>query len=393
MRYRARGIAVLAAATSAASVGVLVFPATASATTVRPAITSVTPAVFSPNHDGRHDTARIGFSVTRTEQITLRVLHGSTTVRTASLGTLKHGGHAWTWNGTSNRHSRAADGTYAVRIEAKIGRASAVSSTRSVRVDTAAPALTSAAGNGVTFYPTPDGYKDSFAPAITLHEAGTLALSLRTSHGTLMRSLAGYRHAGRTSITWNGRDSRNHQVAAGTYRWTFTATDAAATTAPPAATPSSCPAGIGSRTPGRRHAPGPEPRERTAPTASPAPTCSTRTTFRPAYGCSMSATVPSSTWSRPSTPSPAPSASRYGNMTVRVIGTSHYPPAHVCSSFLDATKAYGLKCIDVTRTNSGGATFTLSSVPASGHQLPTPSASASTTSTTTGPSATSTSRQ
>jgi hypothetical protein len=98
---------------------------------------------------------------------------------------------------------------------------------RTVRVDTVAPTLSSITGNGATFYPYPDGYADTYSPAVTLNEPAVLRLVITNSAGTVVRVLQAAKSAGRVWLTWNGRDAANHLVAAGTYHWIYTATDAA----------------------------------------------------------------------------------------------------------------------------------------------------------------------
>jgi hypothetical protein len=58
-------------------------------------------------------------------------------------------------------------------------------------------------------------------------EAGTLKLLVRNSAGRTVRAVQGSRSAGRTTLTWNGRDAANDRVAAGTYYSTYTSTDSA----------------------------------------------------------------------------------------------------------------------------------------------------------------------
>jgi hypothetical protein len=122
------------------------------------------------------------------------------------------------------------DGTYYVHISTTKSVGGTVlrgDVNRYVRVDTVAPLMSSVTGLNARVYPYPDGYHDTFAPAVTLSEAGSLNLTIRTWSGTLVRSLTGARAAGRASIVWNGRNASNVIVPAGTYRWTFTVRDAA----------------------------------------------------------------------------------------------------------------------------------------------------------------------
>ena len=96
-----------------------------------------------------------------------------------------------------------------------------------VRVDQAAPTMSSITGNGSGFYPYPDTYRDTFSPAFTLNEAATVTLTVRTGSGAVVRTVTGSRAAVRTTITWNGRNTAGALVGAGTYYWTVTAQDPA----------------------------------------------------------------------------------------------------------------------------------------------------------------------
>jgi hypothetical protein len=96
-----------------------------------------------------------------------------------------------------------------------------------VRLDTTPPGLSGLRGGGATFYPYPDGFADLFRPSVVLGEAATMRLYVSTTRGVRVRLLTAGKSPGRVSLAWNGRDSRNRLVRPGTYRWRFTATDAA----------------------------------------------------------------------------------------------------------------------------------------------------------------------
>jgi flagellar hook assembly protein FlgD len=202
-----------------------------SATVLHPSLSSVAPNPFSPNRDGVKDSTKVTIVLSESQSVRLSVItSGGSTVRTVNLGALSSGTHYWTWNGKRADGSSAGNGTYTVRATtSKTVNGVPVPGTasRTVRLDTVAPALSSVSGNGSTFYPYRDGYRDTFTPGVTLGEAGTLKLIVRNSAGRAVRTLQASRSAGRTSLTWNGRDSANGRVAAGTYYWTYTAADTA----------------------------------------------------------------------------------------------------------------------------------------------------------------------
>ena len=74
---------------------------------------TVTPQLFSPNGDGRRETVAIGFTLTRSATVRLRILQGTTTVATLLAGSAGSGLHTVTWNGKN-----ATDGELRVVAEA-----------------------------------------------------------------------------------------------------------------------------------------------------------------------------------------------------------------------------------------------------------------------------------
>ncbi len=60
---------------------------------------TVAPGLFSPNGDGRRETVQIGFTLTQTAGVRLRVLQGTKTVATLLTGSAAAGLHTVTWNG------------------------------------------------------------------------------------------------------------------------------------------------------------------------------------------------------------------------------------------------------------------------------------------------------
>ena len=202
------------------------------ALSLHPRVTGVSPSLFSPNADGRYDTTKLTYYLPDTEYVRFQVRNAAGTVvrGPSTVGTLTAGTRSVTWNGLFNNGARAAGGTY--RLELVTSRKTTAGTlsgfaTTSVRVDVAAPSMSSITGSGTSFYPYPDAYRDTFAPGLTLGEAGLVTLTVRNSRGTVVRSLAVHRNAGRTSIAWNGRNNAGALVAGGTYSWTLTAQDAA----------------------------------------------------------------------------------------------------------------------------------------------------------------------
>ena len=207
-------------------------PVSFKALSLHPRFTSVSPSVFSANEDGRHDTTKATYYLPDTETVRLQVRNGAGTVvrGPVSLGTKAKGTYAYIWNGLTNSGSRAPSGPYKLELvtsRAITGGTLRGSAVTSVRVDLAAPTMTSVTGNGARFYPYRDTYRDNFSPAFTLNEKSTVTLKVKTSAGKTVRTISASKAAGRTSITWNGRNTAGSTVAAGTYYWTLTAQDAA----------------------------------------------------------------------------------------------------------------------------------------------------------------------
>jgi hypothetical protein len=92
--------------------------------------------LFSPNHDGRRDTARRTFVLARQARVVVRVRQGDRLVRgPVRLGALKAGRHGWRWDGRGNEGRVVDDGIYRVVFTARRGDRTS-QATASVRVDT-----------------------------------------------------------------------------------------------------------------------------------------------------------------------------------------------------------------------------------------------------------------
>jgi flagellar hook assembly protein FlgD len=100
----------------------------------------IAPTPFSPNGDGRLDSAAIGFRLARQADVRIRIMDGDRTMATVrERGTLAAGATSFSWGGR-NRSGAVADGHYRALVEA-----TTVLGTRTLsvplRIDTRAPAI------------------------------------------------------------------------------------------------------------------------------------------------------------------------------------------------------------------------------------------------------------
>src|SRR5207247_1155105 len=102
---------------------------------------AVAPTPFSPNGDGRLDTATVGFKLSRQADVRVRIMGGYAVVAILHpIGTLAAGPAEFVWNGTTKDGSRAADGTYSALVEATTGLGTRTLSLP-LTLDTRAPAV------------------------------------------------------------------------------------------------------------------------------------------------------------------------------------------------------------------------------------------------------------
>jgi flagellar hook assembly protein FlgD len=99
----------------------------------------LSPADFSPNGDGRLDTAGVTFTLARSARVRVLVLHGDTRIATLEAATdLLSGKKSFSWNGKNRDGVVALDRSYRIRVEATTSLGTRALS-ESVRLDTTAP--------------------------------------------------------------------------------------------------------------------------------------------------------------------------------------------------------------------------------------------------------------
>jgi flagellar hook assembly protein FlgD len=142
----------------------------------------VNPPDFSPNGDGRLDTAGVTFTLARAARVRVVVLHGDTRIATLEPATdLLSGLKSFTWDGKNRYGTVARDRSYRIRVEATTALGTRALS-KPVRLDTTAP---SARIIGAW-----TGGRRTTA-TITLSEAALLKIWFGTSPVVLLNASAG----------------------------------------------------------------------------------------------------------------------------------------------------------------------------------------------------------
>jgi flagellar hook assembly protein FlgD len=101
---------------------------------------TVSPAVFSPNGDGRVDSTAVGFVLARPADVRIRILRDGILVRTLFSGALTAGSQSFPWNGRNAAGDRVAGGAYTARVDATTTLGTRVL-TRTLRVDLTRPVV------------------------------------------------------------------------------------------------------------------------------------------------------------------------------------------------------------------------------------------------------------
>ena len=200
---------------------------------LRPTLTAG-PSPFSPNGDGRRDTATLTYGLEQPQTVDLRITTSAgAVVRAGRLGTgLAAGTYRWVWNGRSSAGVLLGNGRY--RVEISTSRTVAGSTVRGVVardvvLDRTAAALSGAVASPSTVFPVPDGYRDTTRLSVTTNEGlSSLEGRVHTSTGALVRTLRlGAQPAGQRSLTWDGRSAGGAVLPAGSYTFQLVAVDLA----------------------------------------------------------------------------------------------------------------------------------------------------------------------
>ncbi len=143
---------------------------------------NVQPRDFSPNGDGRLDTAGVTFTLAHGARVRVLVLHRDTRIATLEPASdLSYGPKSFIWDGKNRYGSRASDRSYRIRVEATTSLGTRVLS-KPVRLDTTPP-RTRIVGAWT------DGRRTTFT--IKLSEAALLKIWFGTSPVLLLNATAG----------------------------------------------------------------------------------------------------------------------------------------------------------------------------------------------------------
>lgn len=185
------------------------------------------PTWFSPNRDGRADTAVLTFRLFSSAAVTVRIAGDSGTVRRFTLGSLPTGTRRVSWNGRTRMGTLVLDGTYRVTTTART-RVGAVSVDASVTKDTTRPVLSTPRSISTTLGGTA---KVTYAARDASSTLAYVTATVRGPSGAIERRRSiGWVRTGRQNV-WAVKSS-----TAGRSTITFLAQDLARNSAVPAVT-------------------------------------------------------------------------------------------------------------------------------------------------------------
>lgn len=190
-------------------------------------IAAVTPALaFSPNGDGKTDTASISFATNEAGAIDLVIKNDAGTTVRSTAAAVKAGAGSITWDGKSTGGTVVPDGLYTARFSPRdaagnVGQAGE-------RLLGVYASLSKVATSTTIFYPQ-DGDRLSKTATLSfaLARPATVTWRITTLGGTVVRTIKSSEGvaAGAQSFVWNGRDDGGALVARGTYASVVTASN------------------------------------------------------------------------------------------------------------------------------------------------------------------------
>ena len=189
--------------------------------------TSASPIAISPNGDGLADSTELRWSSSEPLTGGVRILKGSTTVRSWTVTDKSSG--SITWTGKNGAGSLVTDGAYTFRVHGRDKAGNPVVRDIALMVDRT---VRDVARSPSRFYPQDgDALKPTTRLSYTLTRSATATLEILRG-STVVRTV--YRDrtlaAGSYAWTWNGRDAGGSYMARGTYTLRLTATSSVGTT-------------------------------------------------------------------------------------------------------------------------------------------------------------------
>jgi flagellar hook assembly protein FlgD len=173
---------------------------------------------FSPNGDGRFDTAHLSGRFSESVDWRVRILGPGDAVLHESTGS----GDDFdvSWNGLDGA-SPYADGDYTYEVFAEDAWENApVTRTDTITIDTVPAELTAVSPDESTdrwFTPNGDGSRDSVSWTATTAEMGSIVWRVLDGDNTAIRTSTLVKAAGVATITWDGKDGDGHVVQDGLY--------------------------------------------------------------------------------------------------------------------------------------------------------------------------------
>ncbi len=197
--------------------------------TIPPAITgsTVSPADFSPNGDGRQDSSTFSVTVTGLVRYGWLVEPYFDGMAGAPIteGSLDGTAVAYTWDGRSLDGSVAPDGTYRVTVWTADASDNRASVQELVSIDNQAPALTSTAAP-LSISPNGDRRSDTTTLGMTTSEPVTGRARVMDKNGVAVRTWK-FSAATAGNWTWDGKDAAGKTVGDGAYTFRLDGVDPA----------------------------------------------------------------------------------------------------------------------------------------------------------------------
>ena len=184
--------------------------------------TRVAPKAFSPVCECTTDRVSISFRVRNADRLTVRIVDGTTVVRTLVVQQLVRPGSriAFRWNGLDDGGAIVPDRTYKARVHFQNGRRT-IELPNEIRVDTKPPSIVSASLSTRVISPDRDRRADGVVVRYRLDEDGKGILLVNGKR----RVVTKFARAG-DSATWYGI-VKGKPVRPGSYTLTLRARDPA----------------------------------------------------------------------------------------------------------------------------------------------------------------------